>query len=426
MRALIVSAVFPPEPVTSAVTSEQLALGLIDAGHKVTVIAPFPSRPAGRLYPGYRRALRHTEQRPEGYRLIRCFSVLSPRPSLRGRFLENVSFGLTSTLNALLARTDVVYSNSWPIIASGLIAGLCAVRRIPLVVSVQDIHPEAAIGVGKLNSDGPSTRLLKCLDRLVAHRATMLVAVSENFADFYRSVRQVPADKIQVVYNWMDDDEIRPGPRAGHFRQMLGIPEDIFVVMYAGNIGANAGVECLIEAAHRLHDVEKLVVYVVGDGSSRADCEGLTKRLELANVRFFYPWHRDEVSMVHAAADVLVLPTRRSGAMTSVPSKLIAYMLSGRPVLAAVAPDSDTARIIRSAGCGVCIEPENPVVMAQAIRGLLQRPHDLVAMGERGRRYAEEHFSRRVCVPQLVRILEAAAQTKRSAERGVLGRLFSS
>ena len=52
MYALIVSAVFPPEPVVSAQTSAQIVDALVRRQHQVTVIAPFPSKPAGKLYQG--------------------------------------------------------------------------------------------------------------------------------------------------------------------------------------------------------------------------------------------------------------------------------------------------------------------------------------------------------------------------------------
>src|SRR5260221_533705 len=57
VNLVVVSYVFPPEPVGASRTSFDLARELAARGHDVTVIAPFPNRPAGRLYAGYRRAL---------------------------------------------------------------------------------------------------------------------------------------------------------------------------------------------------------------------------------------------------------------------------------------------------------------------------------------------------------------------------------
>ncbi len=409
MRVLIVSCVFPPEPVTSAVTSEHLALGLVERGHDVTVITAFPNRPGGKIYPGYRRTWRTVETTEAGYKLIRTFATLSPNPTVVGRFLENLSFGITSAIGALPVTPDVVYANTWPIFASGLLSAVCAVKNLPLVINIQDIYPDAAIELGKLPSSGPIPGLLKGLDSIIARKAAVLVPLSENFAQFYSTTRKVPADKVKVVYNWMDEEEIKPSHRMGKFRKAQGISEDSFVVMYSGNIGLNAGVEFIIEAAAKLQDLRNVIFVIAGDGSCRSKCEALTERYGLSNVRFFYPLPKEEVSDVQAAADLMLLPTRKSGALTSVPSKLVAYMLSGRPVLAAVADNSDTTRIIQQAECGVCVQPEDPDSLAELIRELIETPEELSLMGTKARSYAEQNFSRRTCVPKLISILESVA-----------------
>ena len=111
MRILVLSAVFPPEPVISAQTSAQIARELIRKGHSVTVVTSFPSRPAGALYPGFRRRLYQRQNTPEGYEIIRCFSFLSAHSRLVSRFLENISIGCTASLAILfLQRAEIIYA----------------------------------------------------------------------------------------------------------------------------------------------------------------------------------------------------------------------------------------------------------------------------------------------------------------------------
>ena len=45
MKAMIISCVYPPEPVVSSETSAQIAEGLLQNGFEGTVVAPFPNRP---------------------------------------------------------------------------------------------------------------------------------------------------------------------------------------------------------------------------------------------------------------------------------------------------------------------------------------------------------------------------------------------
>ncbi|MEA2542666.1 MAG: hypothetical protein QOH35_4032, partial [Acidobacteriaceae bacterium] len=121
MNVVIVSAVFPPEPVVTAQTSFQIADELFHDGHQVTVLAPFPNRPDGRLFKGYRRSLYHRESM--GFSVIRCFSFLSRKSTMGSRLLENMGFAITCSARVLfLPRPDVLYMNSWVIVCSGMVS----------------------------------------------------------------------------------------------------------------------------------------------------------------------------------------------------------------------------------------------------------------------------------------------------------------
>jgi colanic acid biosynthesis glycosyl transferase WcaI len=416
MHVLIVSPVFPPEPVTSAITNQHVAAGLVDSGHEVTIITAFPNRPGGKLYHGYRRRFRSVEH-IDGFKLIHCFSTLSKKATIGSRLLENLSFGISSTLNALAINPDIVYANTWPIISMGLITALCTCRGIPIVLNIQDIYPETAVNLAKLAEQSLITRMLRYVDSRIVCQAAEIITISENFARFYQVDRRVPEHKIHIVYNWMDSEDIKPGVRNGKFRREQKIPDDGFVILYAGNVGAVADVETIIKSIAVLRDTsnnyDKIAVVIAGDGSHRSACENLARQYNLNKIQFFYPLRQPQVSEVQAASDVLVLPTHKAGSLSSVPSKLIAYMLSGRPILAAVEDVSDTAVILCQAQCGIIVKPEDPEAMAGELNKLMEKPGKMVQMGVNSRRYAEHHFTRSVCVPQVIEVLERAYQARR-------------
>lgn len=207
--------------------------------------------------------------------------------------------------------------------------------------------------------------------------------------------------------DWKDTGAVVPGERMNDFRGRLGAGAETFVVMFAGSNSASAAVETVIEAA-ALMDEKDVLFAIVSGGNRRERCQALAAEKGLSNVRFVYPWLDEEVSGALAAADLLVLPTSRSGSLNSVPSKLIHYLLSGRPVLAAVDPSSDTARTMAEAQAGLTIPPENPRAMAQAISAM-RRSSELANMGRRGRAYAERTYSLQAGISRLVAIIESAA-----------------
>src|SRR5574340_1331120 len=192
MRVAIVSPVFPPEPVVSSQTSAQLAETLAAHGHQVTVITAFPSRPAGRLFPGYSRRLFRREQSVKGFAVVRCFGLLSHGSRMLSRFGENLSFGITSGLALLfMSRPDVIYSVTWPIFASGILTLVAALRGIPMVSSVQDVYPESMISQARIHPEGLVARCLRAADRWFVRRSQGVIVISESFLDIYRRDRRV-------------------------------------------------------------------------------------------------------------------------------------------------------------------------------------------------------------------------------------------
>jgi glycosyltransferase involved in cell wall biosynthesis len=414
VRAFIVSPVFPPEPVVSAQTSAQVAAALVARGHNVTVVTAFPSRPAGQLFPGYRRSWRRWEASEAGYGIVRCFSVISSTSSLPSRFAENLSFGLTGGWQVLRqGRPDVIYANTWPIFAAGILAAVARLRRIPLVISVQDMYPESLVSQGRLSAQSRPARWLRRLDRAISRSSRNVIVISEYFARQYRDDRQVPVENVHLVPNWVDEQQIRPDEGGEPVRAEAGIREGAFLLAYGGNIGAAANVEGVIEAVGRLAEApNRPHLLIAGAGSRLEECRRLAGVVAPGQVSFYTPWPAEKTSPVYAAADVLVLPTQGRQSLASAPSKLIAYMLSARPIIAQAVPGSDLANVIVAAGCGWVVEPNQPDRLADAIREALSlSSEERRQRGQAGREYALSHFSRAVCLPRVVALIEASAQS---------------
>lgn len=410
MQITLISCVFPPEPVISAQTSDQLTRGLVSRGHGLTVLTSFPSRPSGKLFPGFKRTLYSRQSHPAGYCLIRCFSIPSAKSTAVSRLIENLAFGLTSAVKlAVLQRPDVIYSNSWPVFASGLMALVAGLRRIPYVLSVQDVYPESFSSQGRGSRSGLPYRVMRWIDRQIAMNARHIIVISDAFAEIYANDRGIPRNRITVVPNWVEASEQPFDPEAPTaLRLRFSIPPHAFLVAYGGNIGVAAGVDMLVRAfQHTSPDVFGLIA---GEGSELVRCQKLAGEIAPQKIDFFSPWPAEETMPLYQAADLLVLPTSGSQSMASVPSKMIRYMLSGRPILATGMPESDLARLINVSQCGWLIPPDNPMALAQKIEEIKNLPRsELEQRGQSGRRYALENLTSQACLPKIIKIIEEAA-----------------
>lgn len=411
MRITLITAVYAPEPMVTARTSHDLATELARQGHTVTVLAPYPNRPAGRLYAGFRRRFRPTTQQADGVRILRCWSTFSPRSTMASRFLENCSFGFSSSLALLFQpRPDVVYMNSWPLFATGMALGVARGRGIPVVLSIQDVYPDSLAIQNRLRATSPIYRLLRAWDGSLARHAARVVVAAESFLDLYRE-RGVQPIRLSHLPNWQPDDAGRQTIDRHAARKALGLPDGGRWLVYGGNLGIASGIDIAAEAVSTAPAWGPMKLLVAGEGALLEACRyAADHSVDQGRVTIHSPWPPEQTTTLLGAADILFLPTQGNQSRVSIPSKLIAYMLSGRPVLACVHRDSDTARIIQAAGCGWIVAPDAPTELLETLRRLTDTPQDeLDARGARGRDYALRHMTRQACLPTLIRLVTGVA-----------------
>jgi glycosyltransferase involved in cell wall biosynthesis len=346
------------------------------------------------------------------YNVVRCISLFSKSSTMLSRFLENISFGLSSAAFILVAaRQDVIYVNTWPLFAGACVGFVAWLRRIPYVATIRDIYPESLVVQNRIKADGWVFGVMRWMDRLIVRKSASVIVVSEQFSGIYVGQRGIAADKVHVVPSWVSTLELGPPEAAKRFRDGLGISWDAFVMLYGGNIGAAAGVEAVIESMRSLREIEKCYLVVAGSGSNEQMCRELAGRISPNRVRFHAPWLQEETMAGLQAADVLLLPTRSGQTLASLPSKLITYMLSSRPVIAIVPPHSETAELIRRSGCGWVASEGSPDSFVSLVREVYAMPPaGRDQRGLAGRRYALEHFTSEVNVPRVIQLLTTAAR----------------
>jgi glycosyltransferase involved in cell wall biosynthesis len=311
---------------------------------------------------------------------------------------------------AMVTRPDVLYV--WhPPLTIGLPAWLLSrVWRAPFVLDVQDIWPDTAIHVGALQP-GAITSALHVLERFVyrraAHVITTTAAARENLLE-----KGVPPAKVTALPHWIDPNEWRaPMHERDAARDALGW-RDRFVTLHAGNIGLLQALESAIAASSELD--RRFLLVIVGDGSERARLETLLASRGLNDrVQFLSRRPPSDMPRLYAAADALLVHLKRSMfAHWSVPTKTLAYLSSGRPLI--VATEGPSIDLVERARAGLVTPPESPEALARTIRELAAVPEsERMAMGERGRAFVSANFSRDQVVPQYEALLRSAVVNSR-------------
>lgn len=395
MKIAFICAVFPPEPEPSGTMARQLAGRLSLSGHSVSVVVPFPNRPHGELYSGYRRRVRDVSVAPEGYRLVRCATwLIGKRRRSLNRLLENITFGLSAACAVFReGRPDVMIVETWPLFAVQFAALLAHWWRVPFLYYVKDVYPEAAEGVGLLRDGSPVTRLCRVWDSRLCRSSAIVIVISYKMRDLMATSRALPDTHFAVIPDWLDAKEFPVQPIDNAWRREQDIPANAFVAMFGGTLGLVSGVGILIDVARLLRDRPDVLIVCVGEGMEKNRMIDRARSLELQNIRFLPFQPRERVSEVQGAANVTLLTMQPCYSDASVPSKLISYMASGRAVICAAPRHAAVAEIVAGSGAGLVTESGNPGALAQAISHLAQHPAETACMGRRARSYFEQHFT---------------------------------
>lgn len=398
-RVFVVSINYAPEPSGFAPHAAQIARYFGRQGHTVSVFTGFPFAPSwhrrqedrGRLF---------SREVDGNLTVVRVTHYIPRRPSsVVQRMMMEASFSgaaLIAIVSAILfgaKRPDVVlYIGAQP--AAAMLARVVArLARCPYVVMVTDLAARAAMDVGMVGN-----RLCRLLERLefsAYGAAAGAIVLCEPFAQALID-GGYPAERIKVIPSPIDVELVHPVPRTGAFRARHSIPDDTFLVMHAGSMGLKQGLLNVVTAAGLTRDANICWV-LVGTGEAHDDLVSEVDTRGLKRTVRFVPFQSEgDIAAMFADADMLLLNQISTVKDTVIPSKLLTYMAAGRPVLAAVNPDSQAAQLLRKSEGGVLIAPDDPDALSEGARQLSSvAPETLVTFGARNRAYAERHFDQR-------------------------------
>ena len=376
----------------TGVVMSRIVHELANRGHELHVVTSLPWYRKHQVEQGWSGALWRVEKTNWGsITRVQPFAGKTKSNLLR-RAVGFILFSYLVGLRALFAgkvwrRVDGVLAMSPPL-TLGLIGWHTKLfRGGKLVFNIQDIFPDAAIETGAITNK-KIISFASWLERTSYKCSDSVVLLSDDLANNVQSkLEQKFHKRVKVIPNFVDTQAITPMSRMTNYRTELRI-DDALVVMYAGNVGFSQSLEMLVSAAREL---PQLIFVINGEGAAR---ESLKKSAHgLSNVRFGDYQDVSRLSEVLATGDIHVVPLKRGLGSVSVPSKTYSILASGRPVLAAVDIDTEVPRILAAADAGVCVEPDNSAAFISALRAMTLDPKTLSEMGERGRKWVENHAS---------------------------------
>jgi glycosyltransferase involved in cell wall biosynthesis len=397
MHVLIVTQYFWPENFRI----NDVALGLKEKGHEVTVLTGQPNYPDGRFFSGYG----FWSKMEEGYHGIRVLRVpLIPRGSGGAlRLLLNFcSFALSASIFGpwrCRASYDVILVFEPSPVTVGIPAiVLKRLRGAPILFWVQDLWPESLSATGAMESRW-ILGIVESLVRRIYRQCDRILVQSEAF--------RAPIERFGVKR-----EHIMYFPNsAEQFYQPLSLEREApeqsqlpsgFRVVFGGNIGRAQSFETILDAAELLKERQDIHWIILGDGRMFSWLNDEVRKRGLDNtVHLLGRFPAEVMPRYFALADVLLVTLRKQPIFSlTIPSKVQSYLACGKPIVAALGGEG--ARVIQEAGAGLIATPEDAKAMADTVLTMYRMPEDARrAMGLRGRSYFETHFERALLLERL-------------------------
>lgn len=374
------------------------------------VLTGKPNYPEGKIYSGYQAAGCMCEQW-QGASVFRV--PLFPR-GVRSGFrliLNYLSFMLSGAILGAWQLRNIKSDIIFVYAPSPLLQALPAlfigwIKRIPVVVYVQDLWPESLAATGYVRNP-LVIRMVELLVKLIYRRSDLILVSSRPFKG---SIERF-SPSAEIVYYPNSVDVSFCDPDSGLKPDVPALDEG-FCVVFAGNVGAAQAVHIIVEAAERLQGHGDIRLVVLGAGSELEWMRARIAELRLDNLFLAGRFPVDAMPNLLSRADALLVTlTDQKIFAATVPNKIQAYMAVGRPIIASM--NGEGARLVQEADAGISVPAEDSAALADAILKLHSMPAvDRDRFGENGRRYYRQYFDHQQLVGDLIGHLSKVMKEK--------------
>lgn len=413
MKILFLGSYFKPDKVSSAHFGEDLRQAIAAAGHTMDLYAPTPTRGVSdevrREYAKHRR----NETELDGALRIHRFRMYREGKNSLGRAfryglieLALIWFGLRSKDVDLLPLSSTPPINGF----KGIL--LKKWKKIPYIYGVQDMFPESLVSTGMTKKGSLLWKIGNWVSNTTYRHAAHITVICESMKENLIA-KGVPAEKISVMYNWIDTNATVPVSREENpLFEEFDLSRDHFIVTYAGNLGNSQNVGLLIDCAEALKEKTDIQFVIFGSGTEE---EKLRKRITesgLQNIRLLPLQPLEKVSQVYSLGDASFVICKKGVGDGAFPSKAVSIMATATPIIASFDLDSDLCRIVDKEQVGICADAEDVAGAVAAIEKLYNDRALCAQMGKKARELACSRFSKEAGTAAKIQLYERFAKKR--------------
>lgn len=405
MRILQLAGYFFPEKAASIYLEENRYEAFSNAGFYTVVYAARPQRGLSEEeYQEYKH--KKLEMMYKGCVEVHRFAMYREGKNPVLRALRYFLISAIQFWKSIWAKDiDLIFVASTPPTQGALAALVKKIKRAPFIYNLQDIFPDSLAGTGLAKKGGLLWKIGRVIENFTYRNADKIIVISE---DFKKNIveKGVPEEKIEVIYNWVDQNAVVDIPRfENKLFDKYGLDSSKFYVTYNGNIGLTQNMDLLMEIAKALEANEDIQFVLVGNGAYLEQVKQIIKDRNVGNVTLlpFQPY--EDISHVFSLGDVSLVISKPGVGANSVPSKTWSIMSASRPVLANF-DENELKTIIEKNNCGIFTKAGDKVAFTEAILKLYNDRELCHEMGKNGRAFVMANLTKEVGTKKYVNVIK--------------------
>ncbi|MBU0529175.1 WcaI family glycosyltransferase [bacterium] len=392
MKILIYGLHFKPDLIGIGKYTGEMTDWLFDHGHDIRVIT------APHYYPEWKLKQRFLWHKKEHnpYLTWRCPIYVPSQPKGITRLLHLLSFALSSipiVIKNISWKPDFIVSIEPPFFTTPFAIFFSKITKAKSILHVQDLEIDAAYSLNILKK-GFLYKIVKNIERFILNRFNTISTISPMMK---KQIVQkgIHKDKIYVLPNWADTENIYPTIDNKYLRNRLSIKPKQKIILYSGNIGEKQNLPNLINVAEKIQaDNCNYIFLIIGDGAFKKRLVEDVKKRNIFNIVLLPLQPSRDLGALLTMADIHLVMQDKNISDYVLPSKLTNILSAGGVSIISAKQGTQLSQLVKKHEIGYLVEPDSESELYAAIIYLLVNKSQHNAISTNARKYAEKYLSK--------------------------------
>jgi glycosyltransferase involved in cell wall biosynthesis len=236
---------------------------------------------------------------------------------------------------------------------SGII--LSKIKRIPLILWIQDLWPDTVKATGHVQNKF-IYKIISIISNRIYKSSDIIAAQSEGIKKIVE--KRFKKKKIFYLPNVVNENKKNIRFKKLQIKKKL---EKKINILFTGNTGVAQNLEFILKVAKIISNknkFKKIRFLIVGGGSRLNKLKKINNDLRLSNVVFYGHIKSNEMQKYFSLGDYFILTIKKKNIfLNTIPNKFINYLYMGKPIIGCT--NGDVSKIINNYRCGFCCKPDS-------------------------------------------------------------------